>query len=361
MHVNLKNRFNNIFFSNDENSNHIKSLDGLRGLAVLFVVLSHASNAGILLYESINFRFSGKIGVYLFFLLSAFLLDTQIIKNLKNKNADIHFWINYFLRRILRIYSLFILSLLLYHYLSPYGVSIIIDNKDNILEHIFLLKGENIFWSIPVEFKYYLLSPIILYLCHRFFNWNKTFTYCFLILLIIGSTLTSNFYNLSSISLVKYLPPFIIGTIIAFEYIIQPKFNSKSVLDRMPNLPLISLGIIVLLIPDVFSFVFSTKINIQGPAFIFPYSVLWGILLLSLLHKNHWIKQFFEWKMLRFIGVISYSVYLLHALILNFIRSLTIQNYYKFPVFLISTIFLSVLSFYIIERPFSKIYYSKRK
>ena len=129
----------------------------------------------------------------------------------------------------------------------------------------------------------------------------------------------------------------------------------------MPNLPLISLGIIVLLIPDVFSFVFSTKINIQGPAFIFPYSVLWGILLLSLLHKNHWIKQFFEWKMLRFIGVISYSVYLLHALILNFIRSLTIQNYYKFPVFLISTIFLSVLSFYIIERPFSKIYYSKRK
>lgn len=59
-----------------------KSLNGLRGVAVLFVLFSHAANKGLIFFEgfSIAGSGSGKVGVYLFFVLSAFLLTDQILK-----------------------------------------------------------------------------------------------------------------------------------------------------------------------------------------------------------------------------------------------------------------------------------------
>ena len=47
----------------------IDALDGLRGLAVLIVFLSHTSNDGVFLLPSANFSGIGKSGVFLFFVL----------------------------------------------------------------------------------------------------------------------------------------------------------------------------------------------------------------------------------------------------------------------------------------------------
>ena len=58
----------------------IRALDGLRGLAVLLIPLSHMSLHDINLIEPLNFSGIGKAGVYLFFALSAFLLTWQALQ-----------------------------------------------------------------------------------------------------------------------------------------------------------------------------------------------------------------------------------------------------------------------------------------
>ena len=87
----FKIKFNNLFFPNEEKPEHIKSLDGLRGIAVLFVLLAHSSHIHINIYHEINLGALGRIGVYLFFVLSAYLLDRQIalafLNNKKHTNT----------------------------------------------------------------------------------------------------------------------------------------------------------------------------------------------------------------------------------------------------------------------------------
>jgi peptidoglycan/LPS O-acetylase OafA/YrhL len=56
-------------------------LDGLRGLAVLFVIISHWFPHGV--FPNYFFAF-GKIGVYIFFVLSGYLI-TSILLLQKNK------------------------------------------------------------------------------------------------------------------------------------------------------------------------------------------------------------------------------------------------------------------------------------
>ena len=49
---------------------YVHSLDGLRGLAVMAVFLSHTSLSGHKALPFINSAGTGKIGVFLFFILS---------------------------------------------------------------------------------------------------------------------------------------------------------------------------------------------------------------------------------------------------------------------------------------------------
>ena len=102
------------FFFNDQRKDHVRSLDGLRGIAVILVLLSHSSNNSIYFHDAIAFNGIGKGGVYLFYVLSAFLLDRQIALALMKQTAESFFWKRYFARRFLRIYPLFIISLIFF-------------------------------------------------------------------------------------------------------------------------------------------------------------------------------------------------------------------------------------------------------
>ncbi len=114
----MKTNFTRTFFPHDHKEDHFKALDVLRGIAVLLVLLSHSSNSNWMFHEFLNFQRTGKIGVYLFFVLSAYLLDRQIAIMLISKKSNRRYWKNYILRRFLRIYPLFIVALLLHGLLS---------------------------------------------------------------------------------------------------------------------------------------------------------------------------------------------------------------------------------------------------
>ena len=93
---------------------HIPALDGVRGVAVLLVLAYHllwanSHTANRVAFWLLKFREAGWIGVDLFFVLSGFLI-TGILYDTLN---DTHFFRNFYLRRVLRIFPLYYGVLLL--------------------------------------------------------------------------------------------------------------------------------------------------------------------------------------------------------------------------------------------------------
>jgi peptidoglycan/LPS O-acetylase OafA/YrhL len=102
-----------IFKINYEPGAHFKTLDGLRGLAILLVLFIHF------------FGFvPGWLGVDLFFVLSGFLITGILIDSKKSSN----YYSRFIIRRVLRIFPLYFLFLffrdLLYKKKSERDVSI---------------------------------------------------------------------------------------------------------------------------------------------------------------------------------------------------------------------------------------------
>lgn len=349
-------KFNSLFFPHDTKKEHFKALDGLRGIAVLFVLLSHSSNLNIFIHEYFNFQEIGKVGVYLFFVLSAYLLDRQIAQAFMKNKSTKSYWSNYFLRRFLRIYPLFFVALILHGILTLMGFSTVIDTLKDIPDHMLLLRAESIFWSIPVEFKYYFISPLILLICHKYLHWDKLKISLLLLGIILVTILIEWWYILPIVSTLKYFPIFMVGTLISiYELIYQDKIlkNVKSWI--FSSLGIVSLLIIALTIPFYFEHIFGFRLDIHSSLFYFPYACAWGLVLLAAKYGTGLIKWIFEIKLLRFIGTISFSMYLFHMPILSFVNKLTIPAGLKIYAFFLLAIVFSSLSYLLIERPLSKV------
>lgn len=350
-------KINSVFFSNDHKKEHFRALDGLRGLAVLFVLLSHASNYEIFIHEYLNFSRLGKLGVYLFFVLSAYLLDRQIALVFLKKKSSKLYWKNYFLRRFLRIYPLFFIALIIHFVVTVFFFPTVIDGVKDIFEHVLMLKGESIFWSIPVEFKYYFISPVLMWFLNRYFNWELKKVVAIIIGLGLVSVIVASLIELKNVSTFRYLSIFLIGTLLSIVELILSKSDFWIKRSRLfEYLGWICIITIILTIPFYSEMLFGFSINFNKPVFYVPYSAFWGGILLAAKYGNGLISRFLEIKLLRFVGVISFSAYLFHMPILEFVR---ISNFIipelKFYVFLILTLILSGISFILIEKPLSGI------
>ncbi|HVG42973.1 MAG TPA: acyltransferase [Chitinophagaceae bacterium] len=147
------------------------ALDGLRGLAILLVVVYH--NFGF-----INYFFFGWLGVDLFFVLSGFLITDILLKTREQPNFIRHFYT----RRLLRIFPLYYLALILFLLLIPaanptlLNVEYYRDNSTWLLLYLqnwlYIFNPTNQsalfhFWSLAVEEQYYLLWPFAVLLVKR--------------------------------------------------------------------------------------------------------------------------------------------------------------------------------------------------
>jgi peptidoglycan/LPS O-acetylase OafA/YrhL len=95
--------------------------------------------------------------------LSAFLLTFPLIGRTAKQFRDGGFWLSYALRRVLRIFPLYILVLLVSYlfstrYPTPYVIPL---SGTELLDHLTLQAGKSIYWTVPVEFKYYLVLPFV--------------------------------------------------------------------------------------------------------------------------------------------------------------------------------------------------------
>jgi len=146
-------------------------LDLLRGIAVLIVVFSHASNLHRHVIPGLDVHGVGKAGVWLFFVLSAFLLTRKLVDAFAERPSEApRTLLRYGINRVFRILPLYLLVLAVHAWLIG-------DNREDgwrfLWRHALMLEGQREFWVIPVEVKYYAVMPLFCLL--HVFLWRGRF------------------------------------------------------------------------------------------------------------------------------------------------------------------------------------------
>ena len=151
---------------------YIPELQGLRGLAVLSVVIYHCHPRleGTWIYYS---SLWGWAGVNLFFVLSGFLI-TSILLEARSKP---HYFRNFYGRRALRIWPVYVLVLIVCYLNAPWFIGpTILDAIKAAPWWAYILFLQNLFhltlppaigptWSLAIEEQYYFLwAPLVRFL-----------------------------------------------------------------------------------------------------------------------------------------------------------------------------------------------------
>lgn len=301
------------------------SLDGLRGLAALIVVFSHTSNSDMFFIPFLDFRGIGKSGVFLFFLLSSFLLTLPLLrkgKEVLSFPVMSHYW----QRRFFRIYPLYTLYLLLgvistlviTATLKKSGVGIPFElDWIGFINHLALLEGKGVTWSIAVEFKFYFTLPLFvlaIVLVRPFGSIGVIGLFVFLMML-------SQFISPQSESLMNdarllpYMPIFIIGMFLAVlqDYINNNKSNKIITFVCRYGGYFGVVGVIVMT-PSVFSFFGERVENNHFHKEFILYAIFWSFILLSSVNSQGALQKLFTFPILRFYGALSFSLYLFHPI-----------------------------------------------
>jgi len=341
-------------------NNYRTEIDGLRAIAVISVVLYHAK---IIVFGKDWFE-GGFLGVDIFFVISGYLITRIIISELEQTNT--FSFIKFYERRARRILPMLFLVIAV---CIPFGwqkllPNDLVDFAKSALSAIGF--GSNFFfyystteygansallkpllhtWSLGVEEQFYLIFPIIMFLIWKLTRLFKT-------ILLIGMLLLSLWFAeiiaIRNPELNFFLPfsrfwELLFGSALSF---IEFKYGrlKKSLLAQI--LPIV--GIIL-----IFISIISFKSNTPHPSFHTLIPVVGTALIIACCSKENILGKVLSLKPIRFLGLISYSLYLWHFPIFAFGRvSLdNPSNLDKYQWITVSVI-LSILSYFLIEKIF---------
>lgn len=356
-HMNILKNINN---KHSSLGNNIDALDGIRALAVLLVIVSHTA--------AFKLGGQGAIGVWLFFVLSGFLLTLPFAKNPERANSIIGM-AEFLLRRLKRIVPMFYVTIIIFYLFLP---GFFKDSKEYANHFIFYVCNGHL-WSTQQEVVFYIFLPGILYLNYLLYKKFKAnnLMISFILLLwaaFLNKYLTSSIFYLhgNSANMKFSISIFLVGMALAYFYN-SPTFGkiagnkySKSIINV--------LGFCVIIIYFFSSKYFKDKLGILpnvdyvGWSYPLTFALLNSLLILSVLaNKGGLLDRIFSTKILRSIGVVSYSMYLLHFLFLHYLPRYVHHNYSLFFSVTIITYLVSCVTYYFIERPFINIKVSLKK
>jgi len=308
--------------------------DGLRGIAIIFVLLSHLGNSGIFILP-IEHNAIGKIGVWLFFILSAFLLTNRFYFDLLNSKDKEYCTYRFIIRRIFRIYPLFIFTLIIHLYIGHFDLI-------SLVKHFFLIEGYGELWAISVEFQYYFLIIGIVYL--SIYLSIKVLSLITLIFLIVSYSYSDLIFSNSLVLLVKILP-FWIGSIIALKVPFD-NLNNKIIANKKIIHFLAIISFIFVLITAYLYRTAMLENNLNHTFFINILLTVSFCVFLIFSYYSSYIKKIISSTPLVFVGKISFSLYLMHMFVLEFLKD------YNSLMIILSIFILSYLTYIFIEKPF---------
>lgn len=349
---------------------YVKSLDGIRAVAIILVMLFH-------FYFLLEV---GWIGVQLFFVLSGYLI-TSIL--LESKDSSLPLYLKrFYWRRSLRIFPLYFL------YLGAVGLLFIIAKQppDFISKLPYLLVYNynhyplfhsiaidttfTHFWSLSLEEQFYLVWPIII-----FYSNNRSLQYLLVAIIFLCPIarylsfewLQANNYPSADLGQIVYrlttsqLDGFAFGALI-------PLFKLKTSEILSSRISIISSILFVLL--GAFN-LFTTNIplsslgymngGVENYQYIWSYTIInffsLGLILAAISTSGlSWLKKILEQSVFIQIGKVSYGMYVYHWIFLAAYRK-TIHPFIgyrplSFIVYLVSIFIISWLSFRFFENYF---------
>ncbi len=175
-------------------NSRLLSIDALRGIAALGVVLYHAvlqtTNAvpGNLFrwpVEGIKFLSSfGYIGVFLFFVISGFCIHLQWARNRAAGKSQSPRFLAFWKRRVRRLYPPYIIAFCLFLLMAAYSVGINVTHffVYDVVMHLLMLHNldpatcysiNGVFWTLAIEEQLYLAYFLLLFLRRRL-GWGPT-------------------------------------------------------------------------------------------------------------------------------------------------------------------------------------------
>ncbi|MDA7563268.1 acyltransferase [Gammaproteobacteria bacterium] len=325
-------------------------IDGLRALAVMPVILFHAS------FEWFS---GGFVGVDVFFVISGYLITLIIIEELNSQSFSITGFYERRARRILPALFTMLTATTIFSYfilfpsdLEEYAKSLI--SVIFFVSNIFFWRSSDYFateaeltpllhtWSLAVEEQFYLLFPIFLVFVWRF---GRDKAFWIIVCMTAISLLLSEWGWRNTWVANFYLAPsraweLLAGSIAAFIV------SSKGV-QQNNILSLLGLSAII------FSIFFYDKSTPFPSAFTLV-PVLGTVFLVLYADKGTLVGKLLSIKAFVSIGLISYSAYLWHQPILALYRRVhgVELNFLTSSALILLTLFLSTLTWKFIETPF---------
>lgn len=347
-----------------ESSAHLQfdALDGLRGLAVLLVLISHLSLVRMLAFGEFDFGGIGKYGVYLFFVLSAFLLTLPLLRMEPARFAAPGTWLRYASRRVLRIYPLYTVVLLanLQWNATPYFIRF---TGTDVREHLTLQAGKAVYWAIPAEFTYYAVLPFVavaMAFALRRLSRQVAPVATLAILLAVYLAWPDTTYQKNGFRMGGYLPVFLMGSFGAFlhHWLAGVTWReSRTARRAFEGLAALLLLAPVVMMPDLWALITGNPTSVHHfHHHVLWFGLIWALLIVAMLNGTGVLRRIFAFKPLRFVGIISFGIYLWHVPVLKYVaynvRSAPLAQAAMVTAI---TIALSTLTYLLIERPFLRL------
>jgi peptidoglycan/LPS O-acetylase OafA/YrhL len=330
-----------------------KEIDGLRGIAVLSVILFHAG------FEQFK---GGFVGVDIFFVISGYLIASIILY--EKKNDTFSFW-EFYERRARRIFpALFFIILVslpfAWFWMKPTDLknfSQSLMSVSTFVSNIFFWRQEGYFtanmelkpllhtWSLAVEEQYYVLFPIFLSIILRFGKY-KVLTLISIIATI--SLIVSQWGCINKPAATFYLLPtrsweLLIGAILAMYLFTKKQKKIKcNLITEISGF----VGVFCILYAIL---MFDENLPFPGVYALIP--TLGTVILILCTTEQAVIGKFLGNKFLVGLGLISYSAYLWHQPIFAFIKLYNIAEVttYTRCCLILSTIILAYFTWRYVE------------
>lgn len=354
--------------STSKNIRYIPAVDHLRAYAALLVVVYHTLLRGIPLdfahwpragnpFQSLIYE--GHTGVSLFLVLSGFIFTYG------SAGREIEYK-TFLLNRILRIYPL--LVVLLFVGVSAYGPEVNVGQVLGSLLPLQNLHGgvptapigvyNEMFWTIGIEFQFYLIFP---FLYRQLLARGVPGLVPLMILLLVArwSTfeLDANPRDVAYWTILGRLDQFLIG-MFAARVALRLTFAMRLLRWALP-VGAVGLGAAL--------FLFNQEGGwpvVGGWKLLWPpvEAVLWALVVLgylAVLHGRHGLLS----RLVAGLGAISYSMYLLHIVVITIVLNHDLRFHVRHSPFLSAlltaliyvvpaTVLVSTLSYHVIEKPF---------
>ncbi|WP_455937613.1 acyltransferase family protein [Gemella morbillorum] len=355
---------------------YLPSIDSLRALAVLAVIIYHID---------VNYLPGGFLGVDLFFVLSGYLISSLIIKEYK-KTGTLNLY-NFYMRRARRLLPAvyFMITVCLVFMVLFNGVLLRKSHLDAVFGYIYSSNWWYIFhkldyfdsfgaqspfkhlWSLAIEEQFYMFFPLIFLIFNRqkkeegqSSSLNKNFLYIVLGLILISLVTHILLFDINNINRIYFGTDtrafsLLVGVVGALVYpmdkLSSPTNAKESVLYSVVSLTSISALIAIMF----YTSEYNTWLYRGGFLLV---AVLGLIIIISSGKQHTFISKALSFRPIVFIGKISYSLYLWHFPIIVLttpVSEIGNPNLFYVTLRIILTVIAAALSYLFVETPIRKL------